>query len=88
MYLRAFPDAQWSVEDIIVQGDKAAWRERFTGTHQGELMGIPATGKKVDVTGISMGLLRDGKPAIHWSVYDNLGMMQQLGVVPTPGQPQ
>ena len=89
MYIAAFPDGVWSVSDVISEGfgdgDKAAWRDRFTGTHQGELMGIPATGRKVDVSGMSMGEVRSGKAYRHWSVLDNMGMMQQLGVIPMPG---
>ncbi len=86
MYFTAFPDGRWSVSDFVVEGDKAAWRDHFTGTHQGELMGIPATRRKVDVTGMSMGEVRNGKAYRHWSVFDNMGMMQQLGVIPAPGQ--
>jgi predicted ester cyclase len=89
MYFTAFPDAHWEVMDILVEGvadgDRAAWRERFTGTQQGEFMGMPATGRKVAVDGLSMGEIRDGKAYRHWSVYDNLTMMQQLGVAPMPG---
>jgi predicted ester cyclase len=89
MYYSAFPDGEWSISDVLSEGsgdnDKAAWRDRFTGTHQGELMGIPPTGRKVDVSGMSMGELRDGKAYRHWSVFDNLGLMQQLGVIPAPG---
>ncbi|MDQ3930244.1 MAG: ester cyclase [Chloroflexota bacterium] len=90
MYTAAFPDGRWSISDVIIEGSgdglKGAWRDHFTGTHQGELMGIPATGRTVDVYGISIGEIRDGKAYRHWSVLDNLGMMQQLGVIPTPGQ--
>jgi predicted ester cyclase len=89
MYYTAFPDAHWELADILVEGvadgDRAAWRERFTGTQQGEFMGMPPSGRKVDVAGMSMGEIRNGKAYRHWSVYDNLSMMQQLGVIPTPG---
>jgi predicted ester cyclase len=86
MYFTAFPDGRFSVSDVMSDGDKLAWQDRFTGTHQGELMGIPATGCKVDVSGMSMGEIRNGKAYRHWSVFDNMGMMQQLGVIPSPGQ--
>ena len=90
MYVAAFPDGRWSASDIIAEGfydgAKAAWQENFTGTHQGELMGIAPTGRKVSVSGMSMGEIRNGKAYRHWSVFDNLGMMQQLGVIPAPGQ--
>jgi predicted ester cyclase len=88
MYFTAFPDAKFSISDVISDGDKLAWQDRFTGTHQGELMGIPATGSKVDIPGMSMGEIRNGKAYRHWSVTDNMGMMQQLGVIPSPGQQQ
>ena len=89
MYITAFPDAKWSISDIISEGftdgAKAAWRDNFTGTHQGEMMGMPPTGRKVDISGMNMGEIRNGKAYRHWSVYDNLGLMQQLGVIPAPG---
>ncbi len=92
MYFAAFPDGEWSISGVITEGaengEKAAWHDHFTGTHQGELMGIPPTGRKVDVSGLSMGEIRNGKAYRHWSVFDNLGMMQQLGVIPTPGESQ
>jgi predicted ester cyclase len=85
-YATAFPDGKWTISGVINDGDKAAWHDHFTGTHQGELMGIPPTGRKVDATGLSIGEIRNGKAYRHWSVFDNLGLMQQLGVVPMPGQ--
>jgi steroid delta-isomerase-like uncharacterized protein len=85
MYFTAFPDCKFTVSGFIVEGDKAAWHDRLPGTHQGELMGIPATGRTVDVSGMSMGEIRNGKAYRHYSVFDNLGLMQQLGVIPAPG---
>jgi predicted ester cyclase len=85
MYFAAFPDGRFTIEDIVVEGDKAAWRETFTGTHQGDLMGIPPTGKQVHIDGISYGRMRDGKALEHWGSGDNLGMLQQLGVIPMMG---
>jgi len=85
MYFTAFPDCKFTVSGFIVEGEKASWHDRLTGTHQGELMGIPATGRTVDVSGMSMGEIRDGKAYRHYSVFDNLGLMQQLGVIPAPG---
>jgi predicted ester cyclase len=70
-------------EDVLASGDKTVARVRATGTHQGELMGIPPTGKRVDVQLIDImkfddaGLVRE-----HWGVVDTMSMMQQLGVVP------
>lgn len=83
MYLAAFPDLHMEAEDVLASGDKVVARARATGTHQGEFMGIPATGKHVDVPLID--ILRfgdDGLAHEHWGVFDALSMMQQLGVVP------
>ncbi len=90
MYFAAFPDGQFSLSDVISEGfgdgDRVAWRDHFTGTNTGDFMGMPATGRKVATEGMSMGEIRDGKAYRHWSVYDNLGMMQQLGIIPMPGE--
>jgi predicted ester cyclase len=72
-------------EDILVSGDKAVARVRATGTQQGEFMGIPATGRSVDVQLID--IIRfgdDGLAHEHWGVFDALAMMQQLGAIPAP----
>jgi len=83
MYLAAFPDLRMDAEDVLASGDKAVARVRATGTHQGEFMGIPATGKGVDVQLIDiMRFGVDGLAREHWGVFDALAMMQQLGVVP------
>jgi len=79
----AFPDLRMDVEDLIVDGDKAVARFRFTGTHQGEFMGIPATRRTVDIRGIDiMRFDTAGLACEHWGVTDTMTMMQQLGVVP------
>lgn len=83
MYHAAFPDLHMGVEDVIASGDKVVARTRATGTHQGELMGIPATGKRIDVQFVD--IIRfggDGLAHEHWGVFDTMTMMQQLGVVP------
>jgi steroid delta-isomerase-like uncharacterized protein len=85
MYRTAFPDFRLSLEDLITEGDKVVARWVTHGTHQGELMGIPPTGKPVTVTGIDLFRFAGGKIAEHWSEFDMLGMMQQLGVIPAPG---
>ena len=83
MQRAAFPDMLMDVQDVIASGDKVVVRARYTGTHQGEFMGIPATGKSVDVQLIDIFRLGgDGLVHEHWGVYDALAMMQQLGVVP------
>ena len=86
MYLSAFPDTKMTVEDMIAAGDTVVTRWRATGTHNGELMGIPPTGKQVTVTGIGIDRISGGKIVESWGEFDALGMMQQLGVVPMPGQ--
>lgn len=84
LYRTAFPDLKINVEDMIAEGDEVVTRWTATGTHIGELMGIPPTGKKVLVTGISIDRCVNGKVLEHWDVFDQLGMMQQLGVIPSP----
>jgi steroid delta-isomerase-like uncharacterized protein len=78
----AFPDLQIIVNDLIVEGDRVAARVTITGTHQGELMGIPPTGKRVEVSSIDIIRYEDGKAAEHWGETDIMSMMQQLGAVP------
>jgi steroid delta-isomerase-like uncharacterized protein len=83
MYIGAFPDLRFEAEDMIASGDKVVTRARATGTHQGEFLGIPATGKSVDVQLVDIVRFRDdGLACEHWGVFDALGMLQQLGVVP------
>ncbi len=83
MYRVAFPDLRLDPEDVLASGDKVVTRARATGTHRGELMGMPPTGKNVDVQLIDiMRFDEDGLVAEHWGVVDMLAMMQQLGVVP------
>lgn len=80
----AFPDLEITIEEQIAEGDKVLTRFRTRGTHQGELWGIPPTGKEVEITNMSMSRIEGGKMAEEWPAPDRLGMMQQLGVI---GQP-
>ena len=80
----AFSNLQITSADLIAEGDKVVQRTVFTGTHTGELMGIAATGKTVSMNEIHIVRFADGKIVEHWGVEDNLGMMQQLGVVEGP----
>jgi steroid delta-isomerase-like uncharacterized protein len=83
MQLAAFPDMHMAVEDVFASGTKVAARVRYTGTNRGEFMGMPASGKSVDVQLIDMFLFGDdGRVREHWGVIDALAMMQQLGAVP------
>ena len=82
-YLAAFPDLNTSVDDVIAEGDKVVMRVTTSGTHQGNFMGIPATGKKVSFGEIHVVRIAGGKMVEHWGVEDQMGMMQQLGVIPS-----
>jgi steroid delta-isomerase-like uncharacterized protein len=86
MFLTAFPDLHLTVEDIIAEGDKIVVRMTFRGTHQGAFVGIPPTGKQVTVTEIAILRIANGKAIEQWNNFDELGLMQQLGAIPTPGQ--
>jgi steroid delta-isomerase-like uncharacterized protein len=76
-------DGHWGIEDIFSSGDKVVVRWIGTGTHVAELNGIPPTGKKVRVDAITIHRMAGGKIAETWEVWDTLGFLQQLGVVPT-----
>jgi steroid delta-isomerase-like uncharacterized protein len=82
----AFPDQHFTIEDMFAEGDKVAVRYRVTGTHKGELMDIPATNKKVTLMAIEIDRIVGGKFVEGWISFDTMSMMQQLGVVPTPGK--
>ena len=83
MFRAAFSDLRMEAEDIIESGDKAWARIRITGTNDGEFMGMPATGKSVDLQAVDIVRFNDeGLAAEHWGVTDSMTMMQQLGVVP------
>lgn len=81
----AFPDLQFSIEDVLAEGDKVAVRFIEWGTHQGEWVGIPATGRQITVSGIVIFRIADGKIAHQWSHNDFGGEMQQLGARIVPG---
>jgi steroid delta-isomerase-like uncharacterized protein len=78
-----FPDFQMAVEDAFGSGDKVAVRWHMQGTHSAELFGIPPSNKAVSVNGISILRVAGGKIVEDWVVEDNMGLMQQIGVVPT-----
>ena len=84
MYRNAFPDIHFTIDEQIAEGDKVVTRWTGQGTHKGELLGIPATGKSSTVTGIAVDRIVNGKIAESWGIFDQFGMMQQLGVIPTP----
>ena len=83
MYTAAFPDLRFDAEDVLASGDKVVARVRVTGTHQGEFMGMPATGKSIDAQAIDIVRFGDdGLAHEHWGVFDTMAMMEQLGAVP------
>ena len=84
VYRNAFPDVHFTIDEQIAEGDKVVTRWTAHGTHQGELIGIPATGKSSTVTGINVDRVVNGKIAESWGIFDQFGMMQQLGVIPMP----
>ncbi len=85
-YRNAFPDGHTTIEDQIAEGDAAVNRWRVTATHEGEFQGIAATSNRVEVTGIDIVRVTDGKLAEGWVGLDGLGWLQQLGAIPAQGQ--
>ncbi|MHA2064892.1 MAG: ester cyclase [Candidatus Thorarchaeota archaeon] len=80
----AFPDLQTRTEDLVAEGDKVASRWTAIGTHKGEFMGIAPSSKQVTVTGMQISRIVDGKVVEDWTEFDMMGMMQQVGAVPSP----
>jgi steroid delta-isomerase-like uncharacterized protein len=77
-------DGHWDVQELFSAGDRVVARWVGNGTHQGELMGIDPTGKPISVEAISVFRMVDGKIAEEWTVWDALGLLQQVGAVPAP----
>jgi steroid delta-isomerase-like uncharacterized protein len=83
MYKTAFPDLNATVEDVIAEGDKVVTRVTLRGTHQGEIEEFgPPTGRQIESKGITISRIEGGKIVEDWDSYDNLSVMQQLGLVP------
>lgn len=80
----AFPDARFTVEDMVAEGDRVAARLTMRGTHLGPLNGVPPTGRTVVVSGMSLERVADGRSVEGWNENDALGLLQQLGVLPPP----
>jgi steroid delta-isomerase-like uncharacterized protein len=87
MFQRAFPDGRMTIEDMVAEGDSVVTRKTFRGTHGGDFMGLPPTGKAVRIGLIDILRITDGRITDHWLESDTLGLLQQLGAVPAPGQP-
>ena len=81
----AFTDFRVSADDMLAEGDKVAVRYTTSGTHRGGFMGVAPTGKRVTLTGIDINRFTGGKIVEHWGQSDSLGLMQQLGLVPSMG---
>jgi len=88
MLRTAFPDLHFEIEELVAEGDTVAGRLTMSGTHEGPLMGMPPTGRAVQQDHMHFVRFRDGKAIEHWGVRDELGMMQQMGVIPEQGPPR
>lgn len=84
LYRAAFPDLHFTVKGEIAEGDSVMVRWHSSGTHLGELMGLPPTGRQGNPTGMSLFRFVNGHIAEHWCNWDTLGLMQQLGLIPQP----
>jgi steroid delta-isomerase-like uncharacterized protein len=85
---KIFADYHYSIERLVEEGDLVAWHWTFRATHQGEIMGIPATGKQISFGGVNIFRFQDGKVVEDWVYRDTVGMMRQLGALPAPPQPR
>jgi steroid delta-isomerase-like uncharacterized protein len=80
----AFPDFTAAPETMVADDDTIAFAYTITGTHTGSLLGIPPTGKKIKIRGVQISKFKDGKMVERWGSSDELGLLQQLGVMETP----
>jgi steroid delta-isomerase-like uncharacterized protein len=84
-FRKAFPDLENTIEDMVAEGEKVVMRFRGSGTHLGETEAFgPPTGNRMEITGITIKQVSDGKIVEAWTNFDALGMMQQLGVIAAP----
>jgi len=81
-FMRAFPDLTFEIEDLVADGDRVASRMTARGTHTGEYMGVPATGRSVSCSVFGIARLANGKLVEHWGVTDELHLIEQIGLVP------
>jgi steroid delta-isomerase-like uncharacterized protein len=84
MFHAAFPDVRATIDDVVAEGDRVVVRTHWHGTHRGDFFGIPPTGKAFDLTAIDILRVVDGKAVEHWGNEDDLGMLQQLGLIAFP----
>ncbi len=85
VYFTAFPDLHTTIDDQVAEGEMVVTRWTSHGTNTGSLFGMPATNKSATITGITISRIVDGKAVETWTNFDNLGMLQQLGVIPSMG---
>ena len=78
--LPGIPDMELPIVDLVAEGEKVLARLSVKGTHAGELMGVPATGAKIDIDVLDLFQIRDGRLIEHWALLDNLGLLRQIGV--------
>jgi steroid delta-isomerase-like uncharacterized protein len=83
----AFPDLRMSIDEQVADGDRVMTRWTATGTHKVDLMGAKPTGKQVTFSGVACDRIDGGRVVERWEIMDQLGLLQQVGLVPTPGQP-
>ena len=84
-YLKAFPDLTFTIDDLVAEGDRVVWRFVGTATHNGPLMGIPASGRKAAVPGIVVFRVANDRIAEAWLNLDVMTMLQQIGAMPVAG---
>jgi steroid delta-isomerase-like uncharacterized protein len=84
MYRTAFPDLRITIDEQFAEGETVVTRWTATGTNEGELMGMPATGKQATTAGININRISGGKLVEGWGLFDQLGLLQQIGAIPTP----
>jgi len=85
-YRNAFPDLHFTIDEQIAEGNTVVTRWTAHGTHNGVLAGLPPTGKPATVVGMGVDRVENGKIVESWGLFDQFGMLQQLGVIPAPGQ--
>jgi predicted ester cyclase len=84
MWRSAVPDVHCAVESLFVSGDMAAWIVRTTGTHTGEMMGVPGSGRRIELVTPNIGRVRDGRAAEHWADQSMFQFLMQIGALPEP----
>ena len=81
-FAEAYPDCEFTIDDMIAEGDRVVTKKTFSGTHTGDFGGIPATGKRVTLQYVDIMRVREGRIVEHWLSMDQLSWLQQLGVMP------